>query len=224
MGEGFVFIEIVIFAMIAAFLVYRLRGVLGRRSGDERPRPNPFATQPAAGLPDNVIALPERTRPAEAAPVPGEPRSLAATLADIRAADPTFDEKHFLQGAAAAFQLIVQAFARGDTAALRPLLSDEVYDGFVGAVRDRQAAGEQMESHIARVRETEVLQASLEDRIASVTIKFVSEQTTVVRGADAEVISGDPAQLVEVTDIWTFARDTRSRDPNWHLVETRTSH
>lgn len=225
MGDEAVLIEIVIFAMIAAFLVYRLRSVLGRRTGEERQRPNPFTVQP--GRPDNVVTLPERGRPRpDAAPVsPDEPMSLAASLAQIKSADPSFDEKHFLQGARAAFQMIVEAFARGDTAALRPLLSDEVYDNFARAIRERQAAGQTLETRIDQIREADVVEARLEGgRNAVVTVKLVSDQMNVVRDRNGAVVDGDPNAAIEAVDVWTFARNIRARDPNWALVETGTTH
>ncbi|HYG84712.1 MAG TPA: Tim44/TimA family putative adaptor protein [Azospirillum sp.] len=219
MGEGFVFIEIVIFAMIAAFLVYRLRSVLGRRTGEERPRPNPFTAPPAR--PDNVVPMPPRGA-ADAPYAPDEPVSLAEALKQINAADPTFEEKNFLQGARGAFQMVVEAFAAGDTATLRPLLSDDVYDNFVQAIRHRQSAGETLETRIDRIRDADVIEARLDGRDAMVTVKFVSDQINLVRNAAGEIIDGDPKQPVEVVDIWTFRRNTRARDPNWALVETRT--
>lgn len=230
MDGGFVFIEIVIFAMIAAFLVYRLRSVLGRRHGEERQRPNPFQAPPARNgqaTADNVVHLPERERttdlPASGTAVAGgdEPQSLAASLAQIRAADPAFDEKGFLEGARAAFGMIVDAFARGDTAALRPLLSDDVYDNFAGAIRERQQAGQTLETRVEQIREADVIEARLDGRTAFLTIKFVSDQMNVTRSSDGSVVDGDPDKVVENVDLWTFARNTRSRDPNWALVETR---
>ncbi|MFC5307514.1 Tim44/TimA family putative adaptor protein [Azospirillum picis] len=223
MGDGFVFIEIVIFAAIAAFLVYRLRSVLGRRTGEERQRSNPFTAAPGPAKPDNVVTLPERGRPRpDAAPASDEPLSLAASIDQIRAADPTFDEKHFLEGAKAAFSMVVDAFARGDTATLRPLLSDSVYDSFARVIRDRQAAGEQHEARIEQVREAEVVEAKLDaGRTALVTVRLVSDQVNVVRDRDGTVIDGDPKALVENVDVWTFARNIRARDPNWALVEVR---
>ncbi|HYD29573.1 MAG TPA: Tim44/TimA family putative adaptor protein, partial [Azospirillaceae bacterium] len=205
MGDGSIFIEIVIFAMIAAFLVYRLRSVLGRRSGEERQRPNPFAPPPAQGrvdLPDNVITLPDRGRAATWTPNPDEPRSVADGLVQIHGADPSFDEKHFLQGARAAFDTIVGAFARGDTATLRPLLADEVYDQFAAAIRQRAAAGERLETRIIKLKDADIIDARLDGRTAVVTIQFVSEQVNVVRDAAGQVIDGDPDRTDEVEDIW----------------------
>lgn len=223
MGEGSVFIEIVVFAMIAAFLVFRLRSVLGRRNGEERQRPNPYAApRPGQDLPDNVVVLPERGRTADATAEDEGPPSLAVGLARIKAADPSFEEKPFVQGAQSAFEMIVQAFAKGDTTALRPLLSDDVYDNFAAAIRSRTAAGETLETRVERIKDADLLEARMEGRNAVITAKFVSDQVNVTRDTAGTVVDGDPERVQEVTDIWTFARDTRSRDPNWLLVETRT--
>lgn len=228
-GDNAVLIEIIIFAMIAAFLVHRLRSVLGRRTGEERQRPNPFATSDeAAPSRDNVIQLPNRQRgePAEreardADPASDEPLSLAARINQVRDADGGFEEKSFLSGARAAFEMIVQAFAAGDLASLRPLLSDEVFANFARAVKDRQAAGETLETRIAAIRDADLADARLEGSVAFITIRFVSDQTNVTKDADGRIVDGDPNEPIEVIDLWTFARNVRSRDPNWTLVETR---
>lgn len=234
MGEGFHFIDILIFAMIAAFLVYRLRSVLGRRHGEERQRPNPYAGRPNQhGAPpppqgepaDNVVHLPERGRPIEVPPpAPGEPTSLAAGVSQVRVADPSFDEKMFVKGAVMAFEMIVDAFAKGDTATLRPLLSDEVYDNFAAAIRTRAQAAETLETRIIEIRDADLIEARMDGRTAFLTVKFVSEQINVTRDKDGAVVDGDPDAALEVVDLWTFARNTRSRDPNWMLVETRVPH
>jgi predicted lipid-binding transport protein (Tim44 family) len=225
MGEGFYFIDILIFAMIAAFLVYRLRGVLGRRHGEERQRPNPYTSRPGQEGGDNVVTLPDRGRaPAPVdvpPPAPDEPYSLAAGIGQIQANDPTFDEKGFLQGAKAAFGMIVTAFAQGDTPTLRPLLSDDVYDNFAAAIRSRQSSGESLETRVANVHDADLIEARMEGRTAFVTVKFISEQINVTRDRAGTVIDGDPEHPMEVVDIWTFARNTRSRNPNWTLIETR---
>jgi predicted lipid-binding transport protein (Tim44 family) len=158
---------------------------------------------------------------AVAAPAPGEPVSLAQGLALIRQADPSFDEKGFQEGAKGAFAMIVGAFAQGDTATLRPLLADDVYDNFARAVRERQTAGETMETRVERFDEVDMLEARMDGGTAVVTIRFASQQVSVTRDAGGSIVDGDPARPVEVIDIWTFARNTRSRDPNWLLVETR---
>lgn len=226
MGEG-LYLDLVLYAMVAGLLVYRLRSVLGRRTGEERQRPNPFGNRPAnQDAADNVINLPDRMRagtaPAATPVVDAGPASLAAGLAQIKAADPTFDEKQFLQGARAAFLMIVEAFARGDTATLRPLLSDDVYENFASAIRDRAAAGETLETKVLEIKDVDILEAGVDKRVATVLIKFVTEQTNLVSNAAGTVIDGDPNRSLEVVDLWTFSRNTRSRDPNWFLVETNT--
>ena len=233
MGDG-QFIDILFFAMIAAFLVYRLRSVLGRRHGQERQRPNPFSangqgrgesgTRGREAAADNVVSLPERSRQIDVAPPTDEPTSLAAGITQIKMADPSFDEKSFAEGAGAAFRMIVGAFAEGETTTLRPLLSDEVYDNFAEAIRERQARGETLETRIEELRDVDVIEARMQGRTAFVTVKFVSDQINATRDADGSVIEGDAEDPAEVVDIWTFARNTRSRDPNWMLVETRTPH
>ncbi len=223
MGEGFYFVDIIVFALIAGFLVYRLRSVLGQRSGDERQRPNPYAAdRNGQAAPNNVIPMPDRGRGADMTEPVNEPFSLSAGITQIRSADASFDEKRFIQGAGAAFEVIVKAYAASDTAALRPLVSDEVYDSFAAEIRRRVAAGEAHETQIDRLRAVELLEARLDGRTAVVTVKIVSDQMNVTRNAAGAIIDGDPARWLEVTDIWTFARNTRSRDPNWSLVETRT--
>lgn len=229
MGEGLQFIDILIFAMIAAFLVYRLKSVLGRRHGEERQRPNPYAPRPgqqasrAEGRPaDNIIPMPERAPAADAGlRVPEGPRSLAESIALVRSADPSFDEKQFLEGARMAFQMVVGAFAAGDTATLRPLLSDEVYGNFAAAIEERRRRGEVLETRIEQIADADVADADLSGRTALITVRFVSNQVNVTRATDGSVVDGDPDQAEEVVDLWTFARNTQSRDPNWTLVETR---
>lgn len=227
-GDNAVLIEIIIFAMIAAFLVHRLRSVLGRRTGDERPRPNPFSGRDEADQArDNVVQLPTRNRAdnrLERQPSldeTEEPQSLSARIDRIRQADPDFDEKNFLGGSRMAFQMIVDAFARGDLPALRPLLADDVFKNFSSAVAARRNAGETLETRIVAFRDVDLADARLDGSTASLTVRFVTEQTNVTRNRDGAVIDGDADHPVEIVDLWTFARDARSRDPNWALVETR---
>ncbi|MBM3488303.1 MAG: Tim44 domain-containing protein [Alphaproteobacteria bacterium] len=223
------FLDLIFFAMVAAFLVLRLRSVLGRRTGNEpRPPRDPFASRRPA---DNgtVVQLPERGKPALDAPepsVPGAPATprdpIEAGLAQIQLADPSFGRDDFVTGARRAFEMVVHAFATGDTGTLRGLLSDEVDGNFTHALQRRVKAGETLETTIIGIKSADVVDARMEGRNAIVTIKFVSEQVNVTRDAGGKVVEGDPNQVTTVTDIWTFARNTRERDPNWVLVETRS--
>lgn len=225
MGDGF--LDLILFAMIAAFLVFRLRSVLGRRTGHERPPPEPHSMGPGEpASQDNVVALPDRKDRADVDDVSGDAESddpLVAGVAQIRSADSNFNPEEFCAGAKSAFEMIVQAYAAGDLKVLRSLLNDEVYDNFSAAVKQREAADETLETTVIGIKSAELLEARLEGRMAFVTVKFQSEQVNVTRDKGGDVIDGDPNRITDITDIWTFARNTRARDPNWTLVETRSS-
>ena len=218
MGE-FQYFDIILFAMVAGFLVLRLRSVLGRRTGNERRRDLfPRRAAPAA---DNVTTLVEPdkriARPAGDVPAADE---VAEGLNRIRQADSSFDPAHFIEGARSAFEMIVAAFAKGDKAELRPLLSDEVFHRFSMAIDERVDAKETLETQIEKLDKVDIVEAGLAGRTAQVTLKLVSNQINVTRAMDGSIVDGAPGQPVEKTDYWTFARDTQSTDPNWVLVAT----
>ena len=232
MGEGFQFLDIILFAMIAAFLVLRLRRVLGRRTGQER-RPPDLVSRRGKDAPgndapgnDNVVELPDRSEEAAAdQDLDAEAESddpLASGLTQIRIVDNGFDPQEFLEGARTAFEIVVQNFAEGNTKGLRAMLNDEVFENFTTAIRQREEAGETLETTLIGIKSTDALEARMEGRTAFITVKFVTEQVNLTRDRDDEVIDGDPNRVTDVTDIWTFARNTRARDPNWTLVETRS--
>lgn len=216
-------LDILIFAMIAAFLVLRLRNVLGRRTGNEQRRDDSIFQRPqrepepgSDEAADNVITLPDRTN---GNGVGGE---RASALTQIKVADPRFDEHDFLKGARMAFEMIVTAFANGDRDTLRALTAGEVLENLELALAERERKSHILESTLVGIRKIEMVDAEMVGREARVTIRFESEQVNVTRDAEGQVISGSEAAVEEVTDIWTFARDTRASDPNWILVETRT--
>ena len=227
---GFYFIDILILGMVAAFLVYRLRSVLGRRPTNEDQHGNTYGAQgthPGAadqGRPaEKVVRLPDRGPVGEAGqPSPDEADPLTAGLTEVQIADPSFNPRGFVLGARAAFGMIVEAYAKGDTATLRPLLSDDLYDAFGNAIRARIAEGEMHETRIEHMKVSDIVDAKMDGRTALVTIKFVTDQINTVRDEQGELIDGDPDQTTEVVDVWTFARNTRVADPNWTLVETGT--
>jgi predicted lipid-binding transport protein (Tim44 family) len=223
MGD-FQYFDIILFAMIAAFLVLRLRSVLGRRTGNERRRdlmprrPTPVADKPGPGKAAASDAADKVTPiPAIAA---GSTGAVADGVARIRRADPSFEPSQFLDGARMAFEMIVSAFAKGDKAALRPLLSDEVYRPFTQTIDERIAARETVETGALKLDQAEIVEAEMAGRSARLTVKLVSHQISVTRAMDGSIVDGDPEHPVEKTDYWTFARDTRSTDPNWMLVAT----
>ena len=211
-----------IFAAVAAFVLYKLRSVLGRREGHEQRPPDIFAeaerSSTAESGSDAVLPGPGHAGREAAEADPDSPA--ADGLREIRDADRNFDPDGFLEGAKAAFEMIVEAFARGDRDALQPLLAPGVFANFEGAIAERETAGETLETTIVAFKSAELTAAGMQGREARVTVTFVSEQSNTVRDADGNLVDGDPAAIEKITDIWTFARDTRSRNPNWQLVET----
>jgi len=232
MGEGH-FLDILFLAMVAGFIFFRLRSVLGRRTGNER-RPSERTSDQAddrQGNDDKVISLPDRGNfgdddndPQVEAEVEAslwaEDSPVGAGLTQIKLADHDFEPAAFADGAKAAYEMIVDAFAGGDRDSLRNLLSDQVYENFIGAIEDREDRGHTLETKIVEINSAEIVEAEMKDKIAEVTVKFVSEMVSVGRDEDGKNLPDQPNGSHEVTDIWTFARDTRNRDPNWQLIET----
>jgi predicted lipid-binding transport protein (Tim44 family) len=220
MGD-YQYLDIVLFAVIAGFLILRLRSVLGRRTGNERRR-DPFVPPKADSAPENVVSLPRGRPSAGLPPVNGSAQATGAA-ARIKVADPQFDEAAFLTGARGAFEIIINAFAKGDTAALQPLLSDAVYASFAEAIRNRLAQHETQETNLLAIKSMELVEGEIENGTALATVKFVSDQSNVTRAADGSIVDGNLERVVEKTDMWTFSRALRSRDPNWTLVATHSS-
>ena len=227
MNEGFQFLDIIFFAMIAAFLVLRLRSVLGRRNSNQpRPRDDQARREKESEADDNVIDITDRATRVDqedAEPdeeMPNDP--ISTGLAEINIADGSFDPNEFLGGARSAFELIVSAFALGDTGTLSNMLSDDVLENFQSALQQRMEARETLETTVISIKSADVVEAEMRGKTAVITIKFVSEQVNVTRETEGHVVAGDPNQVTDVTDIWTFARSVRSRNPNWKLIETRS--
>ncbi len=225
MTDGFAYLDILFFAMVAAFIAFRLRSVLGRRTGHERRRPSRVEHANATAS-DNVVRMPNQNSETEAASsthIDVEDAAAREGLRKISEVDRSFDLSVFLEGAKAAFQMIIDAFARGDRDTLRPLLANSVYSGFDGAIAEREQRGETLQTNIVSMQKADVVEASLVGHLARIAVKFVTEQTITVSNSAGEVIEGDASATDEVVDVWTFERDTRSSDPNWLLVETRTA-
>jgi predicted lipid-binding transport protein (Tim44 family) len=233
MGNGFQFLDIILFALIAAFLVLRLRNVLGRRGGFGGQKKDPFGIQKRME-PDNenVVALPEREdsnsfeniidlEPDTEIDAELEPQdALSAGLQQIRRADPSFEVEEFLVGARTAFEMIIDAYAAGDTETLQALLSRDVFANFADAIDKRETAGETLESRVSAIRVSDIVEAYIDGKNTCVTVKFVSDQCNVTRDAEGRIVEGDPQGSTEVTDFWTYARNIRARDPNWTLIAT----
>lgn len=241
MSDGFQYFDIIFFALIAVFVILRLRSALGRRTGQERRPTDIFSrsTEPEDHKSGKVIHLPghgdesedelfeqELSDIGERGTAPPESKrdemeEIRAGLMRIRMADPNFSPRAFVNGSKSAFEMIVEAFAAGDTATLRPLLGDDVYDEFADVIRARIAAKESVETTIVSLDAADIVAADLNASTGRITVCFRSQQMSVTRDAGGETVEGEPESVVRVVDLWTFARNTRSNDPTWALVETR---
>lgn len=221
-------LELMILAAFAAFVFFRLFSVLGKRTGNEQQPPRRVETRRStAAKEDNVVPLP---RPREMPPRPVVRDSVMANVApgsalargieQIREVDPSFDPDSFVSGAKVAHEMIARAYADGDRNALKPLLGDDVYASFDAAISEREKAGHKIDFSFVGLKQTTLDDAGIRGRLAEVTVRFVSELISATRDAAGAVIDGAAGVVREVTDVWTFARDTRSGDPNWKLVAT----
>lgn len=219
-GGGFP-IDLILFGMIAAFLVLRLRGILGKRQGFERP-PEAAPRPDLRVVEDSPAAAssPPPAPPSRALPDPDS--ALGRTLIAMQSIDAGFSPARFLDGAESAFRLIVSAFAAGDRTTLRPLLSDDTWAAFDGAITARQTAGETQRTEIHGVHGASIEGAELRGGHASVTVQFMSDQVNLTLGADGREVHGTDA-VTEIRDIWTFERDLGSPDPTWRLVAARSA-
>jgi predicted lipid-binding transport protein (Tim44 family) len=236
-----------VFLVAAVAIFIKLRSVLGRRTGHEEARIERIKAQQEARQrngelvgQDKIVTLPRREREEdEARPAPAQPAQpdgeqrmrefaagnaeLSQGLIEIVRADPGFDPNHFLHGAKAAYEIIVTAFAEGNRRTLKGLLNSEVYDGFSSAIADRERRGEQIDQSFVGIKSADLVEADMKSGVAQLTVKFVSELISATRDRAGVVIGGDPKRIREVTDIWTFARDAVSRDPNWKLIATQAA-
>jgi predicted lipid-binding transport protein (Tim44 family) len=233
----------IIFLALAVFIFLRLRSVLGQRTGSERPPYDRAARNVVQGAPDNgannnVVPIPGAVidqaplaPTAEVVPPtdrwkgvtePGTP--LSQGLDAIAALDSSFDPRHFISGARSAYEMIVLAFANGDRRSLKDLLSSEVYDSFETAIKDREKHEQKTETRFVSIDKAELVSAEARDRSAQLTVRFVSQMISVTRDKAGTIVDGNPDKVADITDVWTFARDVTSRDPNWKLVGTGSAH
>lgn len=213
-------IQIVILAMIAAFLGLRLYSVLGRRAEhEEEPSvPSRFETPDAmtAGAPGQARPL----QPARPLALEGSLPAVEQGVREIAAADKRFDISGFVEGAKGAYAMILEAFWQGDRETLRELCDADVYAGFDSAIAAREAADETLENRLVRIEDAKIHAAELNGKIARVTVRFVSDIAAVTRDKDGNVVAGSLTDAVEARDLWTFKRDVRDADPHWLLDET----
>ncbi|MEP3278644.1 MAG: Tim44/TimA family putative adaptor protein [Stappiaceae bacterium] len=225
----------IIFLVLAVVIFFRLRSVLGRRTGNERPPYDPYeakeAQKDSTGSNDNVISLPRQDNQEADGPgheadinrIAPDGSALNEALKTIVAADRGFDPDNFVNGAKMAYEMIVTAFAEGDRKSLKNLLSNDVYEGFLSAIDDRESRKETVESTFVGIEKADIVEAALKSDTAQVTVRFKSQLISATKNTDGAVIDGDPNLVTDVTDIWTFSRDVSANDPNWKLVATEAA-
>ena len=210
------FIDIIIFAVIAVLLVLRLRSVLGQRTGYEQPQ----AERPTNRFDDNEND--GEVIPLHLTATDGIPATLHG-LDALRQIDRNFNEKEFIGGAKSAFEMILIAYAEGDLAQLRRLLGYELLQSFTSSIENRIAANESLSITLDELREVSILNISVINQMASITMHFHSVQTRVAKDKNGEPIDSEDIGAREFTDIWTFERDLTLSDPNWKLTETESA-
>jgi predicted lipid-binding transport protein (Tim44 family) len=226
---------VTLFFLVAAVLIFlQLRSVLGRRTGNEKPPFDPYTPRDAAPkapaaedgkvvtLPkrDGVVDEDERYSYADAVAKPGT--ALNASLRELVKTDPSFKPKEFINGARMAYEMIVMAFADGDRKTLKGLLSREVFEGFDAAISEREARGEVVKSTFVGIEKADITHADIKDSEEQITVRIISQLISATHDKSGALVDGDAEAVTEVNDIWTFARDIRSRDPNWKLIATES--
>lgn len=222
---------------IALIVFWRLRSVLGTRTGTEKPRLTPIErrnTDVTANQDSDTTIIDIPRKPSSSDLESGtegsqrdwsgfaEPGTqLATSLSDIASEDPAFNPAAFLDGAKLAYEAIVEAFAKGDKSALKTLLSKDVLDDFARVIERREMAGHRVDMNFVGIERARILSAKLEGRNAFITVEFISELITATYDKSGQLIDGNPKQISRVTDVWTFERDVTSRNPNWKLVATQ---
>lgn len=212
-------LEIVLLAMVAAFLGLRLYSVLGRRAEqEEEPVPQRFEAEDKPAI--RPAAVPAPVVPPRPAELEGVMPAVERALREIAGADPGFNLAQFVEGARGAYRMILEAFWKGDRETLRELCDDDVYAGFIAAIDAREAAGETMDNTLIRIEEVRVHSALLDGRMARIALLFVADIAAVTRDRAGHVIAGSLDDAIESRDVWTFSRNVGARDPNWLLDET----
>ncbi|NBO18700.1 MAG: Tim44 domain-containing protein [Proteobacteria bacterium] len=225
MSEGIPYADIVILALVAGFILLRLRSVLGDKTGNDNPS---YFQKPTTPPPERQQAIVQVEDKAKAKPR-GEPDAFVAKIKNpavvesinaIKARDMDFMASHFVEGAKGAFEMVFDAFAKGDRDTLRFLLAPNVYDEFAQALEGREAQALKPETTLVSVTAKDITSAELSGNMARLSVKFSSEQVSVMRDESGKIVEGDPSELHVVEDEWTFERDVTSKSPNWKVIET----
>jgi len=227
-------LSIIVFLALAVFVGWRLYSVLGTRVGRDEPDSN-MPPKPRMKL-VNPVSSPDDVKVSPAPEPLNEPdplrwkgiadqgTPLAGALDALVASDPSFDARHFVTGAKGAYEAIVVAFAAGDRNTLRDLLSRDVFESFVGAIAEREKRGETVETTFVGIEKAEIRQVQQRGKSAQITVQFLSKLITATRDGAGKITDGAADKVVDVTDVWTFARELTSRDPAWKLIATEAGH
>ena len=209
----------VILALVALFIGLRLYSVLGERTGHEQ--------QPILKPADQDARVhPPVAQPPAAAPSPDNSADLAFVplagpgVRAILAADPSFDVARFLEGAKAAYRLILESFWKGDLATLKPHVDAHVYDTFADAVEQRAKDGFTLDNRLVTIEQAVISEATMERSVAILTVRFEADIAAITRNSAGDVVAGSMSDAVQTRDLWTFRRDLATSDPNWLLIET----
>ncbi len=223
--------DLIVYFLVAAGLIFWLRSILGTKHGDERDRGAPYlkpnadgSIEPAAPAEKSRLGPEERIaeflhNPKGSASIDNKTAELG--LLDIAKADRNFDIEHFAQAAQDAFVFIVESFAEGDRETLEDLLSPQVYAAFEGAISEREKQNETMHTEITAIKRADIIEAKQDGRTSKITVRFEAEEVSYTKDKDGEIVDGHPERISQMRDIWTFSRETKSRDPRWLLIETR---
>jgi predicted lipid-binding transport protein (Tim44 family) len=198
MNYSFEYIDIILLAMIAGFIILRLRGILGKRTGFEgKPPPQFQEVLKNVKLEKNIKQ------------------------------NQNFDDnakKEFLNGAKIAYETIITDFSDNDNKITnsKPLLSNKIFDQFNDALKERNSKGHQAEITFIGINSAKIKEHKKVNSILQVTVDFVAEVITCIRDKEKKIISGDPEKIKKIYDTWVFSRDTKSNNPNWQLVDILT--
>jgi predicted lipid-binding transport protein (Tim44 family) len=210
---------IVILALVALFIGLRLYSVLGERTGHEqqpilKPADQDARVHPPVAQPP--VTPPSADNAGDLAYVPLAGPGVRAILA----ADPSFDVARFLEGAKAAYRLILESFWKGDLGTLKPHVDDHIYETFASAVEQRKKDGLTLDNRLVTIEQAVISEATVERTLAILTVRFEADIAAITRDAGGQVVAGSLSDAVQTRDLWTFRRDLASRDPNWFLIET----
>lgn len=226
-------VDLIIYIIIVLALLVGLRNTMGTRHEDEPQKPNPLSgvdksdsasndpSKAFLGKPEEKDSGDDQDHTPGTGNIEIANSAVESALSQISVHDKSFDLKRFISGAQDAFVIIVEAFAKGDRETLKPLLAKEVYEAFDKAISAREERAEKQETEIQAIRKVEVTNAVLRDSMAYISLRITAEEVSVTKDDEGEVIAGNPDRIYDMTDLWTFGKDLKSKDPVWYLYETR---